>query len=128
VVIPPTEDDRREARAGQNAEMAEDTRSGEREPDNADIASDSRVIALFRRLVAAGDISAGEADLLAREWASYLEAERGESTCEREYWSLRLTRDLAHALGNQTLSVDPDLEHALDGLEEALVTGFVAGL
>jgi hypothetical protein len=128
VVIPPTEDDRREARAGQNAAVAEDTRSGEREPDNDEIASDSRVIALFRRLVAAGDISVGDADLPAREWASYLDAERGESTCEREYWSPRLTRDLAHALGNQTLPVDHELEHALDRLEEALVTGFVARL
>jgi hypothetical protein len=127
-VIPPTAGDRRKRLAGQYGAMGEDSRSGEREPDTDDIASVCSVTALLDRLVAAGEISCGDADLLIREWASFLAAERAEATCEVEYWSLRLTRDLADALGTRAISIAPGLEHELERLEEALVTGFMVGV
>jgi hypothetical protein len=124
----PTADDRRDDRAGQNAAMGEDSRSGEREPDIDDIVSDCGVMALFSRLVTAGDISADAGELLTREWANCVDAARDGAPGERDYWSLRLARDLARALGNHAVCADPELEFTLRLLEEALVTGFVARL
>jgi hypothetical protein len=75
------------------------------------------VLALLQRLVAAEDITEFEYQVLISDWESHAVA-RGE---EADYWSLRLLRDLAKAIGSEVSVEGDNIDDFLDDFEAQLV-------